>query len=101
MIGKTSQYQSQGPAAARDDFSVKGLTSSEATATTKDLAACSSRMELAAEIAKGRLALMAIISMLFQKGLGDREGPPGPNGDHQHAPPGWSWPQRSRRAAWP
>eukprot|EP00972_Heterocapsa_arctica_P057803 8527294-Heterocapsa_arctica.AAC.1 len=61
---------------------------------------------------------MAIISMLFQQVLGDREGPPGPNGDHHHAvhlrdregQPGPNGdhqhalaggPRRSQRAAWP
>jgi gamma-glutamylcysteine synthetase len=57
IIGKTSQDQSQGTAAARDDFGIKGLTSSEAAATTEDLAK---------EIANSCLAMRAIIGKTSQ-----------------------------------
>ncbi len=48
MIGKTSQDQSQGTAAARDDVGVQVLTSSEAAAKNK---------KFAKEIANGCLAM--------------------------------------------
>ncbi|CAK0878995.1 unnamed protein product [Prorocentrum cordatum] len=55
-----SQDQSAGTAAAAGDFGFKVLTSSDAGEKQK---------KLAAEIANGRLAMMAIIGMFFQDGL--------------------------------
>jgi len=55
-----SQDQSAGTAAAGGDFGWKLLTSSDPAEKTK---------KLAAEIANGRLAMMAIIGMFFQDGL--------------------------------
>merc|ERR1712051_456482 len=55
-----SQDQSAGTPAAKGDFGWKLLTASDAEAKTK---------KLAAEIANGRLAMMAIIGMFFQDGL--------------------------------
>merc|ERR1712207_18764 len=55
-----SQDQSAGTAAAAGDFGWKVLTSSDAAAK---------QSKLAAEIANGRLAMMAIIGMFFQDGL--------------------------------
>merc|ERR1712139_602383 len=55
-----SQDQSPGTAAAAGDFGWKVLTSSDPAEKTK---------KLAAEIANGRLAMMAIIGMFFQDGL--------------------------------
>merc|ERR1712084_161965 len=51
---------SSGTAAAAGDYGFKVLTSSDPAEKTK---------KLAAEIANGRLAMMAIISMFFQDGL--------------------------------
>ena len=56
---ETSQDQSPGTAAAAGDFGFKVLTSSDPAEKTK---------KLAAEIANGRLAMMAIIGMFFQDG---------------------------------
>merc|ERR1711988_1887710 len=55
-----SQDQSPGTPAAKGDFGFKVLTSSDPEEKTK---------KLAAEIANGRLAMMAIIGMFFQDGL--------------------------------
>merc|ERR1712151_457131 len=55
-----SQDQSPGTAAAAGDFGFKVLTSSDPAEKTK---------KLSAEIANGRLAMMAIMGMLFQDGL--------------------------------
>merc|ERR1711977_274031 len=55
-----SQDQSAGTPAAAGDFGWKLLTSSDPEEKTK---------KLAAEIANGRLAMMAIIGMFFQDGL--------------------------------
>merc|ERR1712139_536528 len=55
-----SQDQSAGTAAATGDFNWKLLTSADPAEKTK---------KLAAEIANGRLAMMAIIGMFFQDGL--------------------------------
>merc|ERR1712203_1170883 len=55
-----SQDQSPGAAAAKGDFGFKVLTSSDPAEKTK---------KLSAEIANGRLAMMAIIGMFFQDGL--------------------------------
>merc|ERR1719476_1021833 len=55
-----SQDQSAGTAAASGDFGWKVLTSSDPAEKTK---------KLAAELANGRLAMMAIIGMFFQDGL--------------------------------
>merc|ERR1712159_271205 len=55
-----SQDQSAGTAASKGDFGFKVLTSSDPAEKTK---------KLAAEIANGRLAMMAIIGMFFQDGL--------------------------------
>ncbi|CAK0880837.1 unnamed protein product [Prorocentrum cordatum] len=57
-----SQDQSAGTAAAAGDFGFKVLTSSDPAEKQK---------KLAAEIANGRLAMMAIIGMFFQDGLTD------------------------------
>ena len=57
---ETSQDQSPGTAAAAGDFGFKVLTSSDPAEKTK---------KLAAELANGRLAMMAIIGMFFQDGL--------------------------------
>eukprot|EP00931_Biecheleriopsis_adriatica_P021694 TRINITY_DN1411_c0_g1_i3.p1 TRINITY_DN1411_c0_g1~~TRINITY_DN1411_c0_g1_i3.p1 ORF type:complete len:1700 (-),score=404.63 TRINITY_DN1411_c0_g1_i3:208-5307(-) len=57
---EVSQDQSPGTPAAAGDFGWKVLTSSDAAEKTK---------KLAAEIANGRLAMMAIIGMFFQDGL--------------------------------
>merc|ERR1712178_186688 len=55
-----SQDQSAGTAAAKGDFGFKVLTASDPAEKTK---------KLSAEIANGRLAMMAIIGMFFQDGL--------------------------------
>ncbi|CAK0835889.1 unnamed protein product [Prorocentrum cordatum] len=55
-----SQDQSAGTAAAAGDFGFKVLTSSDPAEKQK---------KLSAEIANGRLAMMAIIGMFFQDGL--------------------------------
>merc|ERR1711933_403847 len=55
-----SQDQSAGTSAASGDFGWKLLTSSDPEAL---------KGKLSAEIANGRLAMMAIIGMLFQDGL--------------------------------
>merc|ERR1712159_385484 len=55
-----SQDQSAGTAASKGDFGFKVLTSSDPAEKTK---------KLAAELANGRLAMMAIIGMFFQDGL--------------------------------
>merc|ERR1712100_249943 len=55
-----SQDQSPGTPGAKGDFGFKVLTSSDPVEKTK---------KLAAEIANGRLAMMAIIGMFFQDGL--------------------------------
>merc|ERR1719316_1743830 len=55
-----SQDQSAGTPAAAGDFNFKVLTSTDAAEKTK---------KLSAEIANGRLAMMAIIGMFFQDGL--------------------------------
>merc|ERR1719401_1656530 len=55
-----SQNQSAGTPAAAGDFGWKVLTSSDPEEKTK---------KLAAELANGRLAMMAIIGMFFQDGL--------------------------------
>merc|ERR1712183_130427 len=57
---EVSQDQSAGTAAAAGDFGWKVLTSSDAA---------EKQSKLAAEIANGRLAMMAIIGMFFQDGL--------------------------------
>ena len=57
---KLSQDQSPGTAAASGDFGFKVLTSSDPAEKTK---------KLSAELANGRLAMMAIIGMFFQDGL--------------------------------
>merc|ERR1712172_470420 len=55
-----SQDQSAGTAASKGDFGFKVLTSSDPAEKTK---------KLSAELANGRLAMMAIIGMFFQDGL--------------------------------
>merc|ERR1719498_581773 len=55
-----SQDQSPGTAASQGDFGFKVLTSSDPAEKQK---------KLAAELANGRLAIMAIIGMFFQDGL--------------------------------
>merc|ERR1712176_616737 len=55
-----SQDQSAGTSAAAGDFGFKVLTSSDPAKKTR---------KLSAEIANGRLAMMAIIGMFFQDGL--------------------------------
>merc|ERR1719392_672874 len=55
-----SQDQSPGTPGAKGDFGFKVLTSSDPAEKTK---------KLSAEIANGRLAMMAIIGMFFQDGL--------------------------------
>merc|ERR1712139_651975 len=55
-----SQDQSPGTPGAKGDFGFKVLTSADPEEKTK---------KLAAEIANGRLAMMAIIGMFFQDGL--------------------------------
>merc|ERR1712151_805407 len=55
-----SQDQSAGTPASKGDFGFKVLTSSDPAEKTK---------KLAAELANGRLAMMAIIGMFFQDGL--------------------------------
>merc|ERR1712216_1065585 len=57
---ETSQDQSPGTKAAAGDFDFKVLTSADPAEKQK---------KLAAEIANGRLAMMAIIGMFFQDGL--------------------------------
>merc|ERR1719164_393937 len=57
---ETSQDQSPGTPAAAGDFGFKVLTSDDPAEKEK---------KLAAEIANGRLAMMAIIGMFFQDGL--------------------------------
>ena len=56
---EVSQDQSPGTTAAAGDFGFKVLTSSNPAEKTK---------KLSAELANGRLALMAIIGMFFQAG---------------------------------
>merc|ERR1719478_822303 len=55
-----SQDQSPGTPGAKGDFGFKVLTSSDPAEKTK---------KLSAEIANGRLAMVAIIGMFFQDGL--------------------------------
>merc|ERR1712226_1418531 len=55
-----SQDQSAGTPAAKGDYGFKVLTSSDPAEKTK---------KLSAELANGRLAMMAIIGMFFQDGL--------------------------------
>merc|ERR1719464_2463158 len=55
-----SQDQSAGTPASKGDFGFKVLTSSDPAEKTK---------KLSAELANGRLAMMAIIGMFFQDGL--------------------------------
>jgi hypothetical protein len=57
---EVSQDQSPGTPAAKGDFGFKVLTSDDPAEKTK---------KLSAEIANGRLAMMAIIGMFFQDGL--------------------------------
>ncbi|CAK8994533.1 Caroteno-chlorophyll a-c-binding protein (Fragment), partial [Durusdinium trenchii] len=57
---EVSQDQSPGTPAAAGDFGFKVLTSSDPAEKTK---------KLSAELANGRLAMMAIIGMFFQDGL--------------------------------
>merc|ERR1711906_88422 len=57
---ETSQDQSPGTPAAAGDYGFKVLTSADPAEKTK---------KLAAEIANGRLAMVAIIGMFFQDGL--------------------------------
>ena len=57
---EVSQDQSPGTAASKGDFGFKVLTSSDPAQKQK---------KLAAELANGRLAMMAIIGMFFQDGL--------------------------------
>ena len=58
---EVSQEQTPGSAAYAGDFGFKVLTSSDPAEKTK---------KLDAEIANGRLAMMAIIGMFFQAGIG-------------------------------
>ena len=58
---EVSQEQTPGSAAYAGDFGFKVLTSSDPAEKTK---------KLNAEIANGRLAMMAIIGMFFQAGMG-------------------------------
>ena len=60
---EVSQEQTPGSAAYAGDFGFKVLTSSDPAEKTK---------KLNAEIANGRLAMMAIIGMFFQAGIGFR-----------------------------
>ena len=60
VLCELSQDQSPGTPAAAGDFGFKVLTSSDPAEKQK---------QLAAEIANGRLAMMAIIGMCFQDGL--------------------------------
>eukprot|EP00438_Fugacium_kawagutii_P029819 Skav219464 [mRNA] locus=scaffold4715:10027:10955:+ [translate_table: standard] len=57
---EVSQDQSPGTPAAAGDFGFKVLTASDPAEKTK---------KLSAELANGRLAMMAIIGMFFQDGL--------------------------------
>ena len=57
---EVSQDQSPGTPAAAGDFGFKVLTSSDPAEKTK---------KLSAELANGRLAMMAIIGMFFQVGV--------------------------------
>ena len=57
---ETSQDQSPGTPGAAGDFGWKVLTSDDAE---------KKKAKLAAELANGRLAMMAIIGMFFQAGL--------------------------------
>ena len=57
---EVSQDQSPGTPAAAGDFGFKVLTSSDPAEKTK---------KLSAELANGRLAMMAIIGMFFQAGF--------------------------------
>merc|ERR1719263_1251160 len=59
-VCELTQDQSAGTAAAKGDFGFKVLTSSDPAELEK---------KLAAELANGRLAMMAIIGMFFQDGL--------------------------------
>ena len=58
---EVSQDQSPGTPAAAGDFGFKVLTASDPAEKTK---------KLSAELANGRLAMMAIIGMFFQAGIG-------------------------------
>ena len=58
---EVSQEQTPGSAAYAGDFGFKVLTASDPAEKTK---------KLNAEIANGRLAMMAIIGMFFQAGVG-------------------------------
>ena len=60
---EVSQDQSPGTPAAAGDFGFKVLTSSDPAEKTK---------KLSAELANGRLAMMAIIGMFFQVGVSSR-----------------------------
>jgi len=57
---ETSKDQGPGTPGAKGDFDFKVLTSADPAEKTK---------KLSAEIANGRLAMMAIIGMFFQDGL--------------------------------
>ena len=57
---EVSQDQSPGTAAYAGDFGFKVLTASDPAEKTK---------KLSAELANGRLAMMAIIGMFFQAGI--------------------------------
>ena len=59
---EASQDQSPGTPAAAGDFGFKVLTSADPAEKTK---------KLSAELANGRLAMMAIIGMFFQAGQGE------------------------------
>ena len=59
---EVSQDQSAGTPAAAGDFGFKVLTSADPAEKTK---------KLSAELANGRLAMMAIIGMFFQAGQGE------------------------------
>ena len=63
---EVSQDQSPGTPAAAGDFGFKVLTSADPAEKTK---------KLSAELANGRLAMMAIIGMFFQAGQVTRDGP--------------------------
>ena len=60
-VCEVSQDQSPGTPAAAGDFGFKVLTSSDPAEKTK---------KLSAELANGRLAMMAIIGMFFQASSG-------------------------------
>ena len=61
VLTSVSQDQSPGTPAAAGDFGFKVLTSSDPAEKTK---------KLSAELANGRLAMMAIIGMFFQASSG-------------------------------